>query len=96
VRLPANSPFPDWQEARKYAGPMLYTFSYDSADNAMVIVKGSREDWMPNPITIKVNHVGIFQSENFLKLSHPVLANAFEVRNIDYSWSKGHIEKLRQ
>ena len=75
---------------------MLYTFSYDSADNAMVIVKGSREDWMPNPITIKVNHVGIFQSESFLKLSHPVLANAFEVRNIDYSWSKGHIEKLRQ
>jgi len=94
--LPENSPFPDWHEARKYAGPMLYTFSHNSNDNTMVIVKGAREDWIPTPVEVDVLRVGIFESERFLKLPKPILANAFQVRDIEYSWSKGLIEKLPQ
>lgn len=30
TELPAGSPFNDWQEARRFAGPLPFTFSFDS------------------------------------------------------------------
>lgn len=94
VSLPANSPFPDWHEARKYAGPMLYTFSYDPDRKAMVIVKGSREDWQPTPVSIEVNRIGFFDKPIFFDMPKPLMANAFQVKNVEYAWSKGAIESV--
>jgi uncharacterized protein YqjF (DUF2071 family) len=41
VRLPEGSPFRDWADARRFAGPMPFTFS-PAGESAMVVVEGSR------------------------------------------------------
>src|SRR5690349_2830213 len=30
IQLPAHSPFKDWKEARRFAGPLPFTFTFDS------------------------------------------------------------------
>ena len=49
VELPIDSPFQDWKEARRYAGPLPFTFSYNSKTNNILIIEGVREHWKPEP-----------------------------------------------
>lgn len=88
--LPQQSPFDDWKKARRFAGPMPYTFSYDSDRDAVLIVKGVRQNWMPSPIEVTDYSVGFLKQ---LKLKNVVLANAFEIKDVPYEWEKGYIEK---
>lgn len=88
--LPENSPFNNWKEARKYAGPLPFTFSFDDVKKEVLIIQGVRQNWVPKAICI--------QSYNFdflkkLNLQNAVLANAFEITNVPYWWKKGKIEK---
>lgn len=88
VTLPVNSPFKDWKEARKFAGPMPYTFTYLKDQDQVLLVKGIRQNWDPRPLQV--------ESYKFAKLeSYPniILANAFEVENIPYHWEKGVLDK---
>lgn len=87
--LPAGSPFPDWRIARRFAGPMPFTFSPES-DGSFVVIEGSRGEWKPRPVEVKNWEVGIFR-EVPLHGTTPVLANAFVVENVDYRWEKGRI-----
>lgn len=87
--LPAASPFPDWRTARRFAGPMPFTFS-PQGDGSFVVIEGSREDWSPRPVSVEDWHVQMFQ-ESPLAGVQPVLANAFTVEHIDYHWHKGRI-----
>lgn len=89
-KLPEKSPFSDWKEARKYAGPLPFTFSYDEYKNEMLIIEGIRQNWKPIPITITQFRIGFLEN---LKLDDAILANAFIIENIPYSWKKGIIEK---
>ena len=93
VPLPAHSPFATWAEARRFAGPLPFTFSADAETGRMLIVEGVREHWQPQPAAVASYHVGFFQQ---LGLSQLVLANAFTVRNIPYSWKKGRTEQWRR
>src|SRR5207302_5873417 len=43
--LPNGSPFPDWHTARRFAGPMPFTFSPER-DSSLVVIEGSRQDWV--------------------------------------------------
>ena len=59
--LPAGSPFADWRTARRFAGPMPFTFSPE-ADGSFVVIEGSRSDWVPRPVLVKHWEVGLVQA----------------------------------
>jgi hypothetical protein len=89
VALPAGSPFASWAEARRFAGPLPFTFSVEAAARRVVIIEGVRQHWQPEPVAIEQTHVGFLSQLPFSSL---VLANAFMVRNVPYHWKKGHTE----
>ncbi|WP_295122514.1 DUF2071 domain-containing protein [uncultured Chitinophaga sp.] len=88
--LPAGSPFADWKEARRYAGPLPFTFTYNQNTKEVLIIEGVRENWTPQPVKVMDHHVAFV---NDLALSECVLANAFIIKNIPYYWKKGRVEK---
>lgn len=92
VPLPPSSPFTDWKEARRFAGPLPFTFSYDPAKKKVLIVEGVRQNWKPAPVKIISHQISFISSLN-LREVRP--ANAFIVRNIPYYWKKGRIEQWK-
>lgn len=92
VALPEGSPFPDWKEARKFAGPLPFTFTYKPATKQVLIIEGVRQNWTPEPIKIKSYEIDFL---NRLNLSEARLANAFMIKNIPYQWKKGRIEQWK-
>lgn len=90
VSLPAGSPFTDWKEARRFAGPLPHTFTCNEKDKTVLIVEGVRQDWTPRPIKVDNFH---FDFLDRMELEGLVLANAFEIKNIPYYWEKGKLEK---
>jgi uncharacterized protein YqjF (DUF2071 family) len=90
IPLPAASPFADWKEARRFAGPLPFTFTYSAAEKKVFIIEGVRENWKPAPIRVIDYH---FDFIDKLKLDNVILGNAFIIRNIPYYWKKGKIEQ---
>ena len=84
--LPINSPFNEWKEARRFAGPLPFTFTYDKTDNSMLIIEGVRSNWKPKAIEVIDYNFEFLKS---LNLKDSVLANAFEINDIPYYWKKG-------
>jgi hypothetical protein len=89
VALPTNSPFADWKEARRYAGPLPFTFTYNQITKEVLIIEGVRENWTPSPVKVLDYNFGFLQA---LKFKNPILANAFVIKDIPYYWKKGTIE----
>lgn len=85
VALPEQSPFSTWKEARRFAGPLPFTFTL-KPNNKILIIEGVREDWEPRPVKVLHHHIGFIDS---LQLNGIRLANAFIVENIPYYWKKG-------
>jgi uncharacterized protein YqjF (DUF2071 family) len=90
--LPALSPFGSWKEARRFAGPLPFTFTFDSASRDVLIIEGVRQQWAPRPIEVVEHSVGFLRS---LDLRTLTLANAFIVEDVPYYWKKGRLEKWR-
>lgn len=90
IEIPENSPFTDWKEARRFAGPLPFTFTYDNENKEVLIIEGVRQNWQPEAIKIENYHFDFLEK---LKLQNYVLANAFEIKNVQYYWKKGKIEK---
>lgn len=93
VSLPVNSPFADWKEARRFAGPLPFTFTYNSDTKEVLTIEGVRQNWTPKPIKIIDHRISFLNS---LNLEGPILANAFIINNIPYYWKKGKIEKWKK
>ncbi len=89
IPLPAESPFADWKEARRFAGPLPFTFTYNAGTKEVLIIEGVRQNWTPNPV--QVNSFS-FHFLSSLNLKNYVLANAFIINNIPYYWKKGKSE----
>ncbi len=89
IALPEHSPFADWKEARRFAGPLPFTFTYKKESKEVLIIEGVRQNWIPNPVKVIDYNFDFLSS---LKLENPVLANAFLIKNIPYYWKKGKIE----
>jgi len=89
ISLPEHSPFADWKEARRFAGPLPFTFTYNKETKEVLIIEGVRQNWIPNPVKV-IDYNFIFLSS--LKLENVVLANAFFIKNIPYYWKKGKKE----
>jgi uncharacterized protein YqjF (DUF2071 family) len=92
VQLPQNSPFKDWKEARRFAGPLPFTFTYNSENRRVLIIEGVRQNWTPKPIQIVEQSISFLTS---LNLQDAVLANAFIIKDIPYFWKKGKIEQWK-
>ena len=91
--LPEQSPFLNWKEARRYAGPLPFTFTYNQTNNEVLIIEGVRQNWKPKPIDVKDYKIGFLDT---LNLKNLILANAFIIENIPYYWKKGHIQTWKQ
>ena len=90
IEVPKDSPFKEWRDARKFAGPLPYTFTYNEDDKTVLIIQGVRQNWRPKPIKVKSYHFDFLEK---MKLKKVVLASAFEITNIPYQWKKGRLEK---
>jgi hypothetical protein len=89
IALPENSPFKEWKEARRFAGPLPFTFTYNTNTKEVLIIEGVRQNWTPTPVSVIDHSFSFFSSIN---LENPVLANAFIINNSQYHWKKGEIE----
>lgn len=89
VPLPENSPFRNWKEARKFAGPLPHTFVVNEKDKTILTILGVRQNWKPEPTRISAYTFDFLKT---LSLKSIVLANAFEIKNVPYQWEKGKIE----
>lgn len=93
VSLPEGSPFNDWKEARRFAGPLPFTFTCNQTNKTVLIIEGVRANWKPTPVKVLDYHFSFFDQ---LNLNEVRLANAFLIKNIPYYWKKGRIEKWNQ
>ena len=92
IKLPEDSPFSDWKEARRFAGPLPFTFTYNEDTREVLIIEGVRQNWTPNPIQIRDYQFDYLKT---LHLKNPILANAFIIKNIPYYWKKGKKEQWK-
>lgn len=93
VKFPKDSPFADWKESRRYAGPLPFTFTYFPEKKEILIIEGVRQNWTPRPVKVVEYHFSFLEN---LKLSGAKLANAFIIENVPYHWKKGRIEGWRK
>lgn len=89
IELPENSPFADWKEARRFAGPLPFTFTYNADTKEVLIIEGVRQNWTPKPVKV-IDYNFSFLGK--LNLENLVLANAFIINDIPYYWKKGRKE----
>jgi hypothetical protein len=86
--LPDGSPFENLQEARKFAGPLPFTFDYEPETHSIVAIEGVRENWNPQPIHVEIRQNTFLQHKPFDE-AEPTLANAFHIADIPYMWRRG-------
>jgi hypothetical protein len=91
--LPAGSPFADLKEARRFAGPLPYTFDYEEETGSMVLIQGVRKSWDPQPVHVEVRECSFLRRPPFASET-PVLANAFHLQDVPYRWERGMVEPL--
>ena len=89
IPLPLGSPFADWKEARRFAGPLPFTFTYNPLEKKVLIIEGVRENWKPIPVKVIDYQFSFIDN---LKLKEVIIANAFIIRDIPYYWKKGKTE----
>lgn len=90
ARLPEGSPFTTIAEARRFAGPLPYTFDYEEATGSIIAIRAVRQKWDPQPVEVNVRRKGFLEQEPFCGAA-PILANAFHVRDVPYRWQRGRV-----
>jgi hypothetical protein len=88
AQLPSNSPFQTLAEARRFAGPLPYTFDYEEATRSIIGIRALRQRWNPEPVSVEVRRNTFLDQEPFCQVT-PVLANAFHVHDVPYQWQRG-------
>lgn len=86
VQLPESSVFPSWKEARRFVGPLPFTFEIVNKNKEVLIIEGVRQNWIASPIQVISANFDVLDSFAFDNIH---LSNAFEIRNVPYSWKKG-------
>ena len=86
--LPAGSPFRSVRDARRFAGPLPFTFDYEPETHAIIAINALRTNWQPAPVAVDVRRVSFFDQAVFEGCT-PVLAAAFHVKDVDYRWARG-------
>lgn len=91
--LPIASPFADWKSARRYAGPLPFTFDHERETNSIVRIEGVRQEWKPRPVNVVVRRLDFFAQPAFAG-TQPVLASAFYYEDVPYLWRRGVVAPL--
>jgi hypothetical protein len=86
--LPASSPFASVREARRYAGPLPFTFDYEPDTHSIIAIEGRRTNWRPAPVGVDITRLTFFDQPAFAGCV-PRLAAAFHVRDVEYHWLRG-------
>jgi hypothetical protein len=92
--LPADSPFPNLKEARKFAGPLPFTFDYEKETHSIVRIQGVRRQWNPEPVAVEVRQCTFLDRPPFDR-KDKVLASAFHLQNVPYRWKRGICEPVQ-
>ncbi len=87
--LPAGSPFRTLAEARRFAGPLPFTFDHEPETRSIIVIEGVRRNWNPRPVRVTVRRNAFIGS-----FPQPVLANAFYLAGVSYRWNRGVREAL--
>jgi hypothetical protein len=93
--LPAGSPFSTVRDARRFAGPLPFTFDYERESNAIITIAATRSAWRPAPVAVDVRRLAFFDQPAFDGCT-PILAAAFHVKDIDYRWERGVRQALNE
>ena len=93
--LPKESPFPDLKEARKFAGPLPFTFDYEKETHSIIRIEGVRQHWEPQPVSVQILKNTFLEQPPFHK-TQALLANVFHIQDIPYMWKKGIREPLEK
>ncbi len=86
-----NDFFKTEQQAKRFAGPLPWTFHFNKKQNAVSMVRGIRKNWNPKFVEVtnyqipKLNEIGI---------QHATYSHSFFISNIDYQWNKSEIDQL--
>jgi hypothetical protein len=88
--LPSGSPFATLAEARRFAGPLPYTFDYEEATHSIIAIQALRGAWDPKPVSAEVRQNTFLDREPFCR-TKPILANAFYVHDVPYRWQRGRM-----
>jgi Uncharacterized conserved protein (COG2071) len=91
--LPEGTPFRSAEDARAFAGPLPYTFDYERETGKMVVVRGLRQAWDPEPVAVVVHKATYLERAPWAGVEAR-LANAFYLENVPYSWKPGVLEDL--
>lgn len=91
--LPQGSPFPSLQIARKFAGPLPFTFDYEPETHSIIRVLGVRDAWNPKQTEVEVLMNTFLEKEPFCRVP-AVLASAFYLANVPYRWNRGVSEAV--
>lgn len=86
--LPEGSPFSNSKDARRFAGPLPYTFDYEAETHSIVRIRGVRQNWNPMPVAVTVRENSFLKRKPFCDVT-PILANAFYLRDVPYRWERG-------
>lgn len=87
-KMPLISVFESPKEARRFAGPLPFTFGLQPQNKKVFIVEGKRKKWEPKQVEIlnaEISLPPIIQP-------HATLCSAFLIENTDYLWEKGQFD----
>jgi hypothetical protein len=85
---PDSSPFRSAHDARRYAGPLPWTFDHEAGSGSIVMIHGRRSAWRPRPVAVDVEACAFLERPPFDRAGAR-LASAFHVAGIDYGWDRG-------
>jgi len=86
--LPPGSPFRSDHDARRFAGPLPWTFDYEPQTRSIVMIRGRRGQWQPTPVGVTVRTCSFLDRAPF-DGAGPRLASAFHITGLDYHWDRG-------
>ncbi|HZR51286.1 MAG TPA: DUF2071 domain-containing protein [Streptosporangiaceae bacterium] len=86
--LPGTSPFRSDHDARRFAGPLPWTFDYEPATRSIVMIRGRRSQWQPRQVAVDVRTCGFLEQAPF-DAAGSRLASAFHIADLDYGWDRG-------
>lgn len=93
--LPQGSPFATVRDARKFAGPLPFTFDYEEETNSIIRVEGVRSNWHPRSVQAEVKQLSFLDQPPFNQCK-PVFCSAFWLEDVPYYWKRGVVESISQ
>jgi len=90
--LPADSVFADQKTARKFAGPLPFTFDYERETRSIVCIEARRRHWEPQIVQADVRRLTFLR--RLFPSMEPRLVSSFFIEDVSYRWERGVREPI--